>query len=137
MGDEYSHIISAWTPIIQAAQDSLQFSEETYYSAISIRSSVNDINDNVDSISESTYRTELDIVELRNDISLLSETISNLEISINNSMVPTVDNSIIKIIIVVFSAFTICIVVCQLLVALTSKSEIKRSNRRVCNSDLV
>ena len=30
MGDEYSHIISAWTPIIQAAQDSLQFSEETY-----------------------------------------------------------------------------------------------------------
>ena len=122
MGDEYSHIISAWTPIIQAAQDSLQFSEETYYSAISIRSSVNDINDNVDSISESTYRTELDIVELRNDISLLSETISNLEISINNSMVPTVDNSIIKIIIVVFSAFTICIVVCQLLVALTSKS---------------
>ena len=52
-------------------------------------------------------------------------------------MVPTVDNSIIKIIIVVFSAFTICIVVCQLLVALTSKSEIKRSNRRVCNSDLV
>ena len=137
MGDEYSHIISAWTPIIQAAQDSLQFSEETYYSAISIRSSVNDINDNVDSISESTYRTELDIVELRNDISLLSETISNLEISINNSMVPTVDNSIIKIIIVVFSAFTICIVVCQLLVALTSKSEIKRCNRRVCNSDLV
>ena len=58
----------------------------------------------------------LDTFWLSNDILQLLTEFSSLKESVDNSMVPTVDNNIIRLVVAILSAFTICIVFCQLII---------------------
>ena len=70
----------------------------------------------VDGIKDNTDDIEGQVIQLRNDIIQLSTDIASLKQSVDDSMVPTVDDNIMKIVIAILSAFTVCIVICQLII---------------------
>ena len=49
-----------------------------------------------------------------------------LKLSVDESMVPTIDNNVLKLVVAVLSAFTLCIVVCQLVIFYSSRETIKK-----------
>tara|TARA_B100000575_G_C23136272_1_gene660200 strand:- start:404 stop:862 length:459 start_codon:yes stop_codon:yes gene_type:complete len=100
-----AHVIQSSQDVSQSAQHAAESAAEATLVLEEVTTMVNDLHD----ISEST---EGQIIQLRIDVRQLSDDINLLRLSIDDSMVPTIDNSILLLIIAILGAFTICIVTC-------------------------
>ena len=72
--------------------------------------------DVVNNIQNTYSDIEDQVIHLRIDIDQLSSDIHLLKASIDDAMLPTVDNNVLKLVVAIFGAFTICIVICQLII---------------------
>ena len=100
-----AHVIQSSQDVSQSAQHAAESAAEATLVLEEVTTMVNDLHD----ISEST---EGQIIQLRIDVRQLSDDINLLRLSIDDSMVPTIDNSILLLIIATLGAFTVCIVTC-------------------------
>ena len=100
-----AHVIQSSQDVSQSAQHAAESAAEATLVLEEVTTMVNDLHD----ISEST---EGQIIQLRIDVRQLSDDINLLRLSIDDSMVPTIDNSILLLIIATLGAFTVCIVAC-------------------------
>ena len=78
---------------------------------------------------DTTDSVEGQIIQLRIDMRELSDNIETLKLSVDESMVPTIDNNILKLVVAIVSAFTICIVICQLVIFYSSRGVRKEEKR--------
>ena len=67
---------------------------------------------------------------IQNDIQDLSNNFTILRNSFDNATIPTIDDNLLSLIVATLAAFTICIVVCQLVILYTSHLESKKEERR-------
>ena len=113
----------------QVIQSSLEVSQSAQHAAASaaeatvVLESVNYIINDIQDISE---ETEGQVIQLRIDVRQLSEEINLLKVSIDDSMVPTIDMSVLLLIIATLGAFTICLVSCLGVIGYTSYIENKK-----------
>ena len=117
--------------VIQTAQDSSQTARSVATSVAGVLTEMEDIQTMVDGIKDNTDDIEGQVIQLRNDIIQLSTDISTLKQSVDDSMVPTVDDNVIKLVIAILSAFTICIVFCQLIIFYSGRTESKKEQTRI------
>ena len=88
----------------------------------------------INEITEITENTEEQVIDLRIDIHQLSEDITHLMGTINNSMdhsTPIIDDNLIELITVTLIAFTICITVCLFIICYSKYMEVKKERRRI------
>ena len=116
--------------VIQVAQDSAQSARSVATSVAGVLTEIEDMRTMVDNIKDTSDDTEGQVIQLRNDIFQLSSDISSLKESVDASMVPTVDDNVIKMVIAILSAFTICIVICQLVIFYSGRIESKKEERK-------
>ena len=87
--------------VIQSSQDVAQSAQEAANSAAEATIALESINDRVNEIQELSENTEGQVIQLRIDIFHLSDEIELLRLSINDSMVPTIDESILLMILII------------------------------------
>tara|TARA_Y100000768_G_C23737502_1_gene567800 strand:+ start:203 stop:631 length:429 start_codon:yes stop_codon:yes gene_type:complete len=116
--------------VIQTAQESSQTARSVATSVAGVLTEMENIQTMVDGIKDNTDDIEGQVIQLRNDIIQLSTDIASLKQSVDDSMVPTVDDNIMKLVIAILSAFTICIVVCQLIIFYSGRIETKKEERK-------
>lgn len=114
-----AHVIQSSQDVSQSAQHAAESAAEATLVLEEVTTMVNDLHD----ISEST---EGQIIQLRIDVRQLSDDINLLRLSIDDSMVPTIDNSILLLIIATLGAFTVCIVACLGVIGYTGYIENKK-----------
>ena len=114
-----AHVIQSSQDVSQSAQHAAESAAEATLVLEEVTTMVNDLHD----ISEST---EGQIIQLRIDVLQLSDDINLLRLSIDDSMVPTIDNSILLLIIATLGAFTVCIVACLGVIGYTGYIENKK-----------
>ena len=112
-------VIQSSQDVSQSAQHAAESAAEATLVLEEVTTMVNDLHD----ISEST---EGQIIQLRIDVRQLSDDINLLRLSIDDSMVPTIDNSILLLIIATLGAFTVCIVACLGVIGYTGYIENKK-----------
>ena len=116
--------------VIQVAQESSQTARSVATSVAGVLTEMEDIQAMVDGIKDNTDDIEGQVIQLRNDIIQLSTDIATLKQSVDDSMVPTVDDNVIKLVIAILSAFTICIVICQVVIFYSGRIETKKEERK-------
>ena len=114
-----AHVIQSSQDVSQSAQHAAESAAEATLVLEEVTTMVNDLHD----ISE---LTEGQIIQLRIDVRQLSDDINLLRLSIDDSMVPTIDNSILLLIIATLGAFTVCIVACLGVIGYTGYIENKK-----------
>lgn len=119
----------------ECAAQVIQSSLEVSQSAQQATSSVGEVVLLLDSLSSmfedvqhNSEETEGQVIQLRIDVRQLSEDINSLRLSIDESMVPTIDNSVLLLIIAILGAFTICIVSCLGVIGYTGYIENKKKS---------
>ncbi|MBG02269.1 MAG: hypothetical protein CL470_08370 [Acidimicrobiaceae bacterium] len=73
---------------------------------------------------------EVYIIQLLDKVSELTNDLIALKESVDESMVPTIDQNILSMIIATIIAVTICLVVCLLIICYTNRIETKEERRR-------
>ena len=116
--------------VIQSTQEASQSARSAATSVASIVTAIEDMRTIVEDDQQTTESIEGQVIQLRIDMQDLSDEISSLRISVDNSMVPTIDNNILKLVIAVLTAFTLCIVVCQLVIFYSGRLEVKKEGKR-------
>ena len=120
-----AQVIQSSQDVSQSAQQAAASAAEATFVLEEVTTMVNDLHD----ISEST---EGQVIQLRIDVRQLTDDINLLRLSIDDSMIPTIDNSILFLIIAILGAFTVCIVVCVGVIGYTGYIENKK--KRVIQS---
>ena len=115
--------------VINVAQEASQSARSVATSVALAAKEMEDIQEMITEIRDIAENSEGQIIQLRNDMRMLSLDINALNKTVNNSMVPVLDDNILLLIISTLTAFTICIVVCQLTIFYTHHTEIKREKR--------
>ena len=115
--------------VINVAQEASQSAPSVATSVALAATEMEDIQEMITEIRDIAENSEGQIIQLRNDMRMLSLDINALNKTVNNSMVPVLDDNILLLIISTLTAFTICIVVCQLTIFYTHHTEIKREKR--------
>ena len=115
--------------VIQTSQEVAQSAREATASVGEATIVLESLERMVDDIQRNTEHTESQVIGLRNDITILIDEMNALKLSINDAVVPTIDNSILLMIISTLGAATICLVVCQALICYTSYLENKKNVR--------
>ena len=119
--------------VINVAQEASQSARSVATSVALAATEMEDIQEMITEIRDIAENSEGQIIQLRNDIRMLSLNIETLNKTINNSMVPVLDDNIVTVIISTLAAFTICIVICQLTIFYTNYMELKKEKRRKIN----
>ena len=119
--------------VINVAQEASQSARSVAESVAGTLTELEYLIDLVDTMKDITDQTEGQVIQLRNDIRMLSYDITRLNNTVNDSMVPVMDDNILALIISILAAFTICIVVCQLVIFYTSFLEVKKNERKRIN----
>ena len=121
---------SCVTQLIQVSQDATQsarYAAEITGEAVTSIEGVNLLIQGIDSkitnLESQTLQVRIDIDSLRGDIDILRS-------SVDNSMVPTVDDNLLSLVIVILSAFTLCLISCIKVISYTSHLESKKEERR-------
>ena len=120
----------------QVIQSSLEVSQSAQQATSSVGEVVlllDSLSSMVEDVQHNSEETEGQVIQLRIDVRQLSEDINSLRLSIDESMVPTIDNSVLLLIIAILGAFTICIVSCLGVIGYTGYIENKR--KRVIQSN--
>ena len=115
--------------VIQTAQDASHSARDAANSVSSIVTDIGEMCDIVNNIQDTYSDIEDQVIHLRIDIDQLSSDIHLLKASIDDAMLPTVDNNVLKLVVAIFGAFTICIVICQLIIFYTGRLEEKKEER--------
>ena len=118
--------------VIQSSQDVSQSAQQAAASAAEATLVLEEVTTMVNDLHDITESSEGQIIQLRIDVRQLSDDINLLRLSIDDSMVPTIDNSILFLIIAILGAFTVCIVVCVGVIGYTGYIENKK--KRVIQS---
>ena len=121
---------SCASQVIQVSQDVAQYAQMATAETASSRIYLENTMNMIDEIKDLYENIEGQVIELRLDILKLNKNITMLTNEVENSMLPTLDDNIFKIIIATISAITICIVICQLVIFSTGKLETEREERR-------
>ena len=116
--------------VIQSTQDASQSAYSAASSVASIETAVEEMRIMIEEDQDTTDNIEGQIIQLRIDMRELTENIETLKLSIDESMVPTIDNNILKLVVAIVSAFTICIVICQLVIFYSSR-EVRKKEKRI------
>ena len=116
--------------VIQSTQDASQSAQSAASSVASIVTAVEEMRIMIEEDQDTTDSVEGQIIQLRIDMRELSENIETLRLSIDESMVPTIDNNVLKLVVAIVSAFTICIVICQLVIFYSSR-EVRKKEKRI------
>lgn len=116
--------------VIQTALDASHSAREAANSVSSIVTDMNNICSIVDDIQNTYSDMEGQIIYLQLDIEQLSSEILLLKESIDNAMLPTIDHNVLKLVVAILGAFTICIVMCQIIIFYTGHIENKKEERR-------
>ena len=116
--------------VIQSTQDASQSAYSAASSVASIVTAVEEMRIMIEEDQDTTDNVEGQIIQLRIDMRELSENIETLKLSIDESMVPSIDNNILKLVVAIVSAFTICIVICQLVIFYSSR-EVRKKEKRI------
>ena len=117
--------------VIQVAQESSQSARSIATSVAGVLTEMEWIQTMVDDIKDNSDNIEGQVIQLRIVILQLSKNITTLKESVDNSMVQTVDDNIIKLIIAILTAFTICIVICQLIIFYFGRIETKEEKKKI------
>tara|TARA_Y100000817_G_scaffold233556_1_gene185891 strand:+ start:95 stop:553 length:459 start_codon:yes stop_codon:yes gene_type:complete len=112
--------------VIQSSQDVSQSAQQTAASAAEATMALEEATTMIHSLHDISESTEGQVIQLRIDIRQLTDDINLLRLSIDDSMVPTIDTSILLLIIATLGAFTICIVVCMGVIGYTGYIENKK-----------
>ena len=115
--------------VIQSTQDASQSARSAASSVASIVTAIEEMRIMIEENKYIADSAEGQIIQLRIDMQGLSENIETLKLSVDESMVPTIDNNVLKLVVAVLSAFTFCIVVCQLIIFYSSRETIKKEKR--------
>ena len=115
--------------VIQASLDLSQTAQETSNYASEATLALEATHNLIEQIQRNTRNTEGQVIQLRIDMDGLIHEISLLRTSIDDSMVPTIDDSILLMTISILSAATICLVSCLGVICYTSYIETKSKNR--------
>ena len=116
--------------VIQSTQDASQSAQSAASSVASIVTAVEEMRIMIEEDQDTTDSVEGQIIQLRIDMRELSENIETLRLSVDESMVPTIDNNVLKLVVAIVSAFTICIVICQLVIFYSSR-EVRKKEKRI------
>ncbi len=116
--------------LVQTSQDSSQSARSAASSVAGVVTAIDEMRDMVDDIKDTSDNVEIYVYQLHNRIQELTDDITSLKQSINESMVPTVDDNVSMIVISTLGAFTICLVMCQILIFYTGRLEAKKEERR-------
>ena len=117
--------------VIQVAQESSQSVSSVTTSVSGVLTEIEGMRTMVNNMKYISDNIEEQVIQLHNDILQLSTEVSSLKQSVDDSMIPTVDNNVVKLVIAILSAFTICIVVCQLVILYSNRLETKKEERRI------
>ncbi len=112
--------------VIQSTQDASQSARSAASSVASIVTAIEEMRIMIEENKDIADSAEGQIIQLRIDMQGLSENIETLKLSVDESMIPTIDNNVLKLVVAVLSAFTLCIVVCQLVIFYSSRETIKK-----------
>lgn len=115
----------------QVIQSSLEVSQSAQQATSSVGEVVlllDSLSSMVEDVQHNSEETEGQVIQLRIDVRQLSEDINSLRLSIDESMVPTIDNSVLLLIIAILGAFTICIVSCLGVIGYTGYIENKKKS---------
>tara|TARA_Y100001935_G_scaffold254668_2_gene264481 strand:+ start:8806 stop:9261 length:456 start_codon:yes stop_codon:yes gene_type:complete len=112
--------------VIQSSQDVSQSAQQAAASAAEATIVLEEVTTMVNDLHDISESTEGQVIQLRIDVRQLTDDINLLRLSIDDSMVPTIDNSILLLIIATLGAFTVCIVVCLGVIGYTSYVENKK-----------
>ena len=116
--------------VIQTAQESSQTARSVATSVAGVLTEMENMQTMVDGIKDNSDNIEEQVIQLRNDIIQLSTDIASLKQSVDDSMIPSVDDNVINLVIAILSAFTICIVICQLIIFYSGRIETKKEERK-------
>jgi len=119
--------------VIQYSQDVSQSAQQATVSVGEAVVVLEDVSTMIHNMLDTLESTEGQTIQLRIDIRQLSDDINLLKLSIDDSMVPTIDTSILLLIIAILGAFTICVVTCVGVIGYTGYIENKR--KRVIQSN--
>ena len=114
----------------QVIQSSLEVSQSAQQATASVGEAtlvLESVSDMINDIQSTSEGTEGQVIQLRIDIQQLSDDIHLLRTSIDDSMVPTIDNSVLLLIIATLGAFTICLVVCLGIIGYAGYTENKKN----------
>ena len=109
--------------VIQSALDVSQSAQQATSSVSEVILLLEPLNSMVEDIQHNSEETEGQVIQLRVDFRKLSEDINLLSMSIDESMVSTIDNSVLQLITVILVAFIICIVSCLGVIGYTNYIE--------------
>ena len=115
----------------QVIQSSLEVSQSAQQATSSVGEVVlllDSLSSMVEDVQHNSEETEGQVIQLRIDVRQLSEDINSLRLSIDESMVPTIDNSVLLLIIAILGAFTICIVSCLGVIGYTGYIDNKKKS---------
>ena len=112
--------------VIQSSQDVSQSAQQAAASAAEATMVLQDVTTMINDLHDISESTEGQVIQLRIDVRQLSDDINLLRLSIDDSMVPTIDTSILLVIIAILGAFTICIVTCVGVIGYTGYLEHKK-----------
>ena len=115
----------------QVIQSSLEVSQSAQQATSSVGEVVlllDSLSSMVEDVQHNSEETEGQVIQLRIDVRQLSEDINSLRLSIDESMLPTIDNSVLLLIIAILGAFTICIVSCLGVIGYTGYIENKKKS---------
>tara|TARA_B100000214_G_scaffold369626_1_gene342996 strand:+ start:2529 stop:2939 length:411 start_codon:yes stop_codon:yes gene_type:complete len=123
--------------IIQTANDAANAARDAANSVHSMDTNIQGLLEIVEEIQRTYLQTEGQVISLRNDISILSEEVTSLKVSVDDAMVPTIDTNSLELIIAIIAAFTLCIIICQFLVFYANYQEKKTIQRRIHANNLL
>ena len=131
MGDWSSRDCDATcaSQVIQSTIEVSQSAQEAAVSAGEVAMALESVTSHVQDMQRLTENTEGQVIQLRNDMIHLSQSIDELRESVNQSMVPSVDNQVVKIIVATLSALTLCIVSCVAAISYSNYLESRRTVR--------
>ena len=112
--------------VIQSSQDVSQSAQQAAASAAEATMVLQDVTTMVNDLHDISESTEGQVIQLRIDVRQLTDDINLLRLSIDDSMVPTIDNSILLLIIAILGAFSVCIVTCLGVIGYTTYIETKK-----------
>ena len=112
--------------VIQSSQDVSQSAQQAATSVAEATLVLEDVTTMVNGLHDISESTEGQIIQLRIDVRQLSDDINLLRLSIDDSVIPTIDNSILLLIIAILGAFTVCIVACLGVIGYTGYIENKK-----------
>lgn len=115
--------------VIQASLELSQSAQQTANYASEATLALESTHDLIDQIQRNTRNTEGQVIQLRIDMNELIDEISLLRTSIDDSMMPTIDDSVLLMTISILGAATICLVSCLGVICYTSYIETKSKNK--------